>query len=390
MMMKKMVLSVLACALICLCAAAQALDLPSNALFSPGLKKLSGMEKENPSIQAQAQVNIDKAMYARDLSVLRAMLDGTTITYARSDGNEAVSISRSGEALGAYAMPQGKTLDALVLLEEKLLGTPVLERVPLASIAAWLEGLAPGDTLIGGFQVFAPFVLERTMSDDGTRLTKIRISGAIGQEGEMPYSVSGYLRQPAGRAPKDTFELTFRQDEDNCMELLYSALRENEVTSRNKAGTVSVRTTLKAAGRIAGYGISSRLSVTAKNAWKSDGEALSERISITASLGHTDKTPGRRMQRLNDAAAEIKNVIRLTTRETDDVLELTDEITFDVTLDSNAFLAGSADMTLRAGGQAADVPQELAAMDETAAKALAAKLYRLLDKDTLDIIHKGL
>ena len=369
MMMKKMVLSMLTCALLCMCAAAQALDLPSNALFSPGLKKLSEMEKEHPAFLAQAQVNIDKAMYARDLSVLRAMLDGTTIAYARSDGNEAVTISRAGEMLGAYAMPQSKALD---LLEQKLLGTPVLERVPLASIAAWLEGLVPGDALIGGFQVSAPFVLERTMSDDGTRLTKIRVSGAIGQEGKTPYSVSGYLRQPAGRAPKDTFELTFRQDEDNCIELLYSALRENEVTSRNKAGIVSVRTTLKAAGRIAGYSISSRLSVTAKNAWKSDGEALSERISITASLGHTDKTPGRRMQRLNDAAAEIKNVIRLTTRETDNVLEMTDEITFDVTMDSNAFLAGGADVTLRAGGQAADVPRELAVMDETSAKALAA------------------
>ena len=159
----------------------------------------------------------------------------------------------------------------------------------------------------------------------------------------MPWRVSGYLRQPAGRAPKDTFEITFTQDEDNSIELLYSALRENEVTQKNKLGVVSVRTTLKATGKIAGSSVTSRLSVTAKNRWTANGENLSERITVSASLGHTDKTPGRRMQRLNDAAAEMKHTIRLTTTEAEHApIELTDEITLDVTLDSNAFLRAGA------------------------------------------------
>jgi len=385
--MKKMrVLAALASMLICWCSLAHALELPGNAVFSPGLKRLAALEKAQPNIEAQAQISIDKAMYARDLSLLGSMLDGTMVSYHRGAAGEWVAVHRGGEELGAYTLGETETLDAL---EEKLLGMAVLERVPLASIAGWLEGLAAGDALALGFAVQEPFVLERTMSDDGTRLAKIKIGGSIARGNEMPWRVSGYLRQPAGRAPKDTFEITLAQDEDNFIELLYSALRENEVTRKNKEGTASVRTTLKAAGKIAGSSISSRLSVTMKNRWTADGEALSERISVTASLGHTDKTPGRRMQRLNDAAAEMKHVIRLTTKETAQTsIELTDAITLDVTLDGNAFLRGSADVRMCVGGEEPEMPENLNAMDEAAAKVLAKEIYRTLnEKETLE---KGL
>ena len=387
--MKKLrMLAALLSMLTCLCSGALALELPSNAVFSPGLKRLAALEKTQPNVEAQAQVSIEKAMYARDLSLLGEMLDGATIAYQRSAAGEAVSIHRGDTALGAYALPQSAVMDAL---EDRLLGVAVLERVPLASIADWLEGLSAGDELALGFSVSEPFSIERTMSDDGTRLTKIKIAGSIACTGEAPWQVSGYLRQPAGRAPKDTFEITFKQDDDNFIELLYSALRENEVTRKNKEGTVSVRTTLKAAGEIAGSGISSRLSVTTKNRWTADGEKLSERITVTASLGHTDKTPGRRMQRLNDAAAEMKHTIRLTTTEAEDApIELTDEITLDVKLDSNTFLSGSADVYMRAGGEAAETPQNLQAMDEASAKALAKEIYRTLDKETQNTLEEGL
>lgn len=373
---------------LCLSGTAQALELPSNAVFSPGLKRMAALEQAHPVVTAQAQVSIDKAMYARDLSLLGKMLDGTTISYQRSDADESVAIHRGGEVLGAYALAENAVLDAL---EEKLLGAAVLERVPLASIAGWLEGLTVGDALVFGFTVQERFAVERTMSDDGTRLTKIRITGSIAQEGEKPWRVSGYLRQPAGRAPKDTFEITLEQDEQNLIELLYSALRENEVTRKNKEGTASVRTTLKAAGKLAGHSISSRLTVTMKNRWTADGESLSERISVTASLGHTDKRPGRRMLRLNDASAEIKNVIRLTTAEaTTEPIKLMDEIAFDVKLDSNTFLSGSADVQMCAGEQALQAPQNLQAMDEASAKALAKAIYRMLDEKTKNTLEEGL
>ncbi|MBQ8620388.1 MAG: hypothetical protein IJ418_23160 [Clostridia bacterium] len=387
-MMKKWVLAVLGCVLLCMSGAAHALELPGIALFSPGLKRLAEMEKTQPNVSAEAQISIDKAMYARDLSLLGKMLEGTTISYQRSGEDEWIAMHREGEELGAYAPGETAALDRL---EEKLLGTAILERVPLASVAQWLEGLQAGDALAFGFSVHTPFEIERTMSDDGTRLTKIRVSGAIAQEGKTPWKVSGYLRQPAGRAPKDTFEITFEQDENNTIELLYSALRENEVTRKNKEGTTSVRTTLKAAGKIAGSGISSRLSVTAKNRWSADGENLSERVTLSASLGHTDKTPGRRMQRLNDMAAETKHVIRLTTAEAvQEPIEMTDEITLSVTMDSNTFLSGSAEVRLSMGAQTQKAPENLQTMDEASAKALAKKLYRTLDEKTMNSLEEGL
>ena len=387
--MKKLrMLAALLGMLACLCSAAHALELPSNAVFSPGLKRLAALEKTQPDVSAQAQVSIDKAMYARDLSLLEKLLDGATIAYRRGADGEAVSIHRGGEMLGAYAIPQNAVLDAL---EEKLMGAAVLERVPLASIADCLEGLAAGDALALGFAVSEPFALERTMSDDGTRLTKIKIAGSIAWADEAPWQVSGYLRQPAGRAPKDTFEITFKQDEENFIELLYSALRENEITQKNKAGMASVRTTLKAAGKIAGSSVTSRLSVTTKNRWTADAEKLSERITITASLGHTDKTPGGRMQRLNDAAAEMKHTIRLTTTEAEYApIELTDEIKLDVTLDGNAFLRAGADVHMRAGGEMEEAPLSLQAMDEASAKALAREIYRTLDDETQNTLEEGL
>lgn len=376
--------------LLCLlgCSAAGAQTLPSNEVFSPGLVKLAALETTRPAVRAEANVTIDKAMYARDLSVLSAMLKGTTLTYQSGDAGEALSIARDGETLGVYTVPQNAALDAL---ENRLLGTAVLERVPLASIADWLEGLEAGDTLGFGFAVSEPFTLARTMSDDGTRLTKINVSGAIARAGEAAYSVEGFLRQPAGRAPKDTFELTIRQDEDNFIELAYSALRENEVTRKDREGTASVRTTLKAAGRLAGSAVSSRLTVTMKNRWTADGDALSERISITASLTHEDKTPGRRMQRLNSVAAETKNTIRLTTHESgDEVISLTDVIEIGVTLDDNDFLAGSADVTVRVGGDMQMPALEPEEITPETAGALAKRLYPLLHEDTIAAIRKGL
>lgn len=382
-MKKRSILAALACML--MCGAARAMELPSNAVFSPGLKKLAALESTQPAVEATAQIGLEKALYARDLSVLGAMLDGLTVTYQR-DGGETLAFSREGEMLGAYALPENSALDAL---EARFADAAVLERVLLADLAAWLEGLQPGEALAMGFCVSEPFSLVRTMSDDGTRLTKISISGAIARDGEAPWQVTGYLRQPAGRAPKDTFEITLTQDADNGIELLYSALRENEVTRKNKEGTASVRTTLKAAGKIAGSSVSSRLSVTMKNRWTAEGDALSERISITASLGHTDKTPYRRMQRLNDVAAEMKHAIRLTTHEGgDEAVSLTDAVSLEVVLDGNTFLTGSADVSLCAGAQVQ--PMQAQPMDDGTAMALARAIWRQLDDAVKEKIQSGL
>ena len=84
--------------LVCLSSAALALELPGIAVFSPGLKRLAALETTQPAVHAQAQVSIEKAMYARDLSVLQSMLEGTTISYQRSSGDEWIALERGGRS----------------------------------------------------------------------------------------------------------------------------------------------------------------------------------------------------------------------------------------------------------------------------------------------------
>lgn len=423
----------LAGVLLLLLAAVSAAETPSNACFSPGLVRLSALEAQGAPVSAQAEIRVDNAMYARDLSVLASMLSGTTFDYARTGESEQLRILRGEEVLSAIALTQtdggafleigdrvfacdeqsaikaltGFELDGYERLDAVaagLAGTAILERVPLASVAAWLEGFTAGQPLALGFAVCEPFVLERTMSDDGTRLTRIEVvSGSIQKGDEPPYTLRGYLRQPAGRAPKDTFELVLTQDEKNFIELTYSALRENEVTRRDKAGTTSVTTSLKAAGKIAGSRISSRLNVTMKNAWTAQDGELSEKITITASLNHQDNRPQMRMQRLNSVEAKLKNAIRLTTNEQkNDVIGLSDEISLEVIMDGNTFLAGGADVSMTVGEDgmeisAAGMDSAQAAADEEIAAALqaeiaelSARIYSFLSNSAKEKISNGL
>ena len=76
--------------------------------------------------------------------------------------------------------------------------------MPLTAVEAWLKGLKVSDVLGFGATAASAFDVKRTMSDDGERLTKLNVEGALTIEGET-WTVSGYLRQPGGRAPKDTF-----------------------------------------------------------------------------------------------------------------------------------------------------------------------------------------
>ncbi|MBQ2948094.1 MAG: hypothetical protein IJD94_03855 [Clostridia bacterium] len=391
--MKRRILAAVLLLLSLLSCAAAAQELPGVECFSPGLVRLSEIEAKAPAMIAEAEnVNVVRAGFARDLSVLSGMLEGMTIRYEAAPGGELLSFVRDGETLGVYDLPKdGQASDADALLGA-LAGRAVLERVQLEEIAGWLEGLSAGDELLLGFSVAEPFVLRRTRSDDGTRLTRIDFeAGGIARGDEAAWQVTGFMRQPAGRAPKDTFELVIKQDEKNFMELSYSSTRSSEITKKNAAGTARVTSSVKAAGKLAGSGISSRLSVTTKNAWTADGENLNEKITVTATLNHQDNTPGRRMQRLNAVEAETKHVIGLATREgDDDAVELSDQLTLTLKLDGNTYAEGGMDVGMRVGGEASLPDAEARAWDEEAVRELAAAVYAQLDADVKEKIQTGL
>ena len=280
--MKKRLMIVLMLALCGLASAALGQTLPGVEVFSPGLVRLCEMAGSGEPVAMSATMTAADIAYARDLSVLASMLSGTTFDYAGwggfAQGGDRLSIVKNDETLLSLGLDRGETGAVLTLngqaftvdlsraqaaldTADALSGVSILERVPLASVCAWIEGLSVGDALPLGFTVTQAFTVEHTMSDDGTRLTRIDISGSIAREGEMPWVIEGYLRQPAGRSPKDTFELTAVQDADNSLELSYSSLRQSEVTRKDKAGTASVDTTLKVAGKLSGSKVTSRLTV---------------------------------------------------------------------------------------------------------------------------------
>ena len=418
--MKKRLMIALMLALCCLASGALSQTLPGVEVFSPGLVQLCRKAGDGEPVAMRATMTAADIAYARDLSVLGSMLSGTTFEYAGwggfKQGGDRLSIVKNDETLLSAGLDRGETGASLTLngqafavdlsgaqaaldTADALSGVSILERVPLASVCAWIEGLSAGDALPLGFTVAQAFAVERTMSDDGTRLTRIDISGSIAREGEAPWVIEGYLRQPAGRSPKDTFELTAVQDADNSLELSYSSVRQSEITRKDRAGTASVDTTLKAAGKLSGSKVTSRLTVYLRNAWTADGESLSEKITVNATLGHTDNRPGLRMQRLNDISARLRFVLGLTTQEdAQEVIAVSDSATLSVVLDSNTFLDCAADMTFSVGGERAQeeqaaqpAPQEqLEGALQEAVISLARALYPTLSESAKEKTEAGL
>jgi len=403
------------------CASAQ--TLPDLTVFSPGLTRMSEKLGQGEKVEMTAELGVKDMLYARDVSLLQAMLSGTQLAYTGSGtleaGGDALTLSRGEETLfSAELIRDGENAELSV--NERVFGldlsddgwgelaaagdalseAALVNRVPLLSVCEAVEGLAAGELLMGGFAAAEPFAVERTMSDDGTRLTKINISGSIAREGEAPWAVSGFLRQPAGRAPKDTAEITFARDADNTLTATYSSTRSQSVSQKDKKGRVIVETALKLSGKLGGYGVTTNLKVRMQNDWTADGENLSEKMVITVTLGHTDRTPGRRMQRLNDMSAKLRCEMTVKSQETantpvsiaetSSISAAFDGNTFlDVSVTGDALVGGEGEKPVLSGAPVSAQTEILSAFEEAAVQ-IARTVYPQLDKEAMKKAEKGL
>ena len=418
-MKQKLMTALLFVCMLFSCAAAQ--TLPGVEVFSPGLLRVNEKLAGGEGVAMEAALSVTDMLYARDLSVLQAMLEGTTFSYtgtgSAKEGGDRLAISRGGETLLDVSMAREEGSAQLAIngraygvdlsgFENALSGADalnaaaILERVPLTAVGEWFEGFCAGDMLALGFAVTEPFTVARTMSDDGERLTRLDIEGEIARAGETPYRVQGYLRQPGGKSPKDTFEIILTQDEKNFVELSYSALRTSEITRKNKAGEMEVDTTLKAAGKVDGSSFSSRLRVIARNAWTADGENLHEKVTVSATLGHTDHAPERRMQRLNDLSVKLRCVLALDTCESENPqVQIAEQTTLSAVFDGSTFLDVGLKGTAQVGAQVpefeiSDAPvvsgEEIVRAFEDAAVQMAKMLYPQLSEKIRDKVGAGL
>lgn len=419
--MKYRLMTVLLLMLCLLFSGAAAQTLPDLTVFSPGLTQMSEKLERGEQVEMTAELAVRDMLYARDLSLLQAMLDGMQIVYSGGgtlrEGCDALKLIRSGETLFAadlvrnrlnaelsvndrtfgLCLPEG--FSGIAAAGDWISGEAILNRVPLISVCEAVEGLKAGEPLAAGFVVAAPFAVERTMSDDGTRLTKIHISSSVEREGEI-WAVSGFLRQPAGRAPKDTAEITFARDEDNTLTATYSSTRSQSVSQKDKKGRVIVETALSLSGKLGGYGVTTKLKLRMQNDWTADGENLTEKLVMTVTLGHTDRTPGRRMQRLNDASAKLRCEMTVKSQDAAKAPVLIDEkSSLSVVFDGNTFLDVSVEGDVQVGGEArlaalAGVPvsskEEIGAAFETAAERIAGMIYPRLGREAVSKAENGL
>lgn len=419
--MKYRLMTVLLLMLCLLFSGAAAQTLPDLTVFSPGLTQMSEKLERGEQVEMTAELAVRDMLYARDLSLLQAMLDGMQLVYSGGgtlrEGCDALKLIRSGETLFAadlvrnglnaelsvndrtfgLCLPEG--FSGIAAAGDWISGEAILNRVPLISVCEAVEGLKAGEPLAAGFVVAAPFAVERTMSDDGTRLTKIHISSRVEREGEI-WAVSGFLRQPAGRAPKDTAEITFARDEDNTLTATYSSTRSQSVSQKDKKGRVIVETALSLSGKLGGYGVTTKLKLRMQNDWTADGENLTEKLVMTVTLGHTDRTPGRRMQRLNDASAKLRCEMTVKSQDAAKAPVLIDEkSSLSVVFDGNTFLDVSVEGDVQVGGEArlaalAGVPvsskEEIGAAFETAAERIAGMIYPRLGREAVSKAENGL
>ena len=190
------------------CACAQ--ELPGVDCFSSGFVEPNERMKQGQAVSAEATLTAEHAFYARNLSVLKTLLDGTTLNYRGGGDTDELTLSREGETLmhaaltadetQARLMLDGQTMDISELLgltatpdeaqsaktdfAARIQATPILERAALTDIADTLENAKAGELLLPSVTVVCPFSVSRTMSDDGERMTKIHVDGSVRMGGD--------------------------------------------------------------------------------------------------------------------------------------------------------------------------------------------------------------
>lgn len=405
-------------------AQASAQKLPDVNCFSPGLEAFFIAADDGLSVRADFDVG--SALYARDLTVLGDMLSGTSFLYDGAEGFDRLRILKGGDMLldAARVTDEGGTSlcvdGTLYVPNEALLaaagavipggipaplaavGRGIWGRLPLEQIESMLLTLAPGDAFVDGLSVARAFTGKRTLPEDGASMTRLDISGALLTAEGGVMEVDGFFRRPSGREPTDSFELQFVIDEDNLFTVSGSAKRSAKVTRQDQEGTNSVQLRLTSQGRWQGSRIESRVTVHLTNEWVADAQgALGEAITASLHVGHTDKTPGRRMLRLNDISGDLRTTLQLTTRQGQGISAVA-AASIELVMDGNTFLDAGMNAVL-AGGfpcEAPDVPPEpgialksaedVRALAREKAFALAQALYTRLGESSLAKIRDGL
>ena len=242
-----------------------------------------------------------------------------------------------------------------------------------------------------------PCTVQETYSDDGQRLTKLDLEGNL-VTASGNWKISGFIRRPGGKKPKDTAEIHLVKDEKNNLTLTLSAVYTPEVKRKDREGTVTRNVRIRLDGQRAGYGISAVYSCKATNTWKVEQEDLKERIAVSETVSWQDKTPGRRYMHLNEGKATVRHILTLSTRS-DENKGFHDVMSLSLEMDGGTMLAGGADFQLwipdmlrqmeLSECEKIDAKEWKAMLDGTVQK-IARALYQAMDPALREKVRKGL
>ena len=160
-----MVAVLLAMCLMLTCASAQ--TLPDLTTFSPGLTRVSERLGHGERTEMTAELSVRDMLYARDVSLLQAMLSGTQLAYSGGgtlcEGGDTLTLTRGGKTVfSAGLVRSGQSVELtvngrtfgldlvdggwaeLAAAGDALTGMALLSRVPLLSVCEAVEGLAAG------------------------------------------------------------------------------------------------------------------------------------------------------------------------------------------------------------------------------------------------------
>ena len=404
-----------------LAGAALAETLPGIDVFSPGLEAYRTGRGRNGAASTSLTLGVDQAFYVRDMSVLSAIFSGVSLETVNGGDPEVtgLTVSFRGEPMfsavlsedadGQTVAMNGRTmrLKALPPLKEGLPaalsgwlaegGIRRFDRMPLERIETLLAGFGAEDAFFG-CRLETPFQLSRTYSDDGQRFTRLDLGAAFACGDGSVWTLSGFLRRPGGKAPKDTAEITLAKDKDNAFTFTLSRQYKETAKRKGTQGQVSCQTRLKLDGELNGYHMTGTLSVTSKNDWTLADGALAERISVTTKASWRDKTPDRDKLHLDRDDLTLQETISL--RTTDGKADAwADTGKLELTMDGETALAGSFSMRQTLGGTLPETPQgpavpvtaqELTEEIRKAGQEAAALIWRGLDEKTKGRITKGL
>ena len=156
--MKHKIFAFLALLLTLAAACAGAQQRPSVGCFSPGLVRVSEKMKENPTVSADVTLTVENAFYARNLSVLKKMLEGTTLRVWGDDARGGLTLERGGETLMQADVAQDGRISVDGHPLETRISVPDEAQADWNALAERLRAAQPNTVMIPNGANFERFV----------------------------------------------------------------------------------------------------------------------------------------------------------------------------------------------------------------------------------------